>query len=140
MFTMKEVSGMTGLSYDTLKFYCNEGLIPNVKRDARNYRVFDEQDIAWIKALLCLRKCGMSIKEMKVFLDLCLQGETSIPQRMAILQDLKEELEDKKRLLDESLAYVDKKQAYYRRVQEGQAPYFSYLLPGFEGMENPLEQ
>ena len=42
-----------------------KGLVPNVKRDKNNRRVFDAHDIAWIKDLVCLKKCGMSIQEMK---------------------------------------------------------------------------
>lgn len=37
------------------KFYCNEGLVPNVKRDANKRRVFDESDVKWIKDLTCLK-------------------------------------------------------------------------------------
>ena len=48
---MKQTCEKTGLSYDTLKFYCNEGLVPNVKRDKNNYRVFSDKDIEWIKSL-----------------------------------------------------------------------------------------
>ena len=47
------------MTYQTLKFYCNEGVIPNVKRDHNNRRVFDEKDVKWIKDLTCLKKCGM---------------------------------------------------------------------------------
>ncbi len=42
-----------------------KGLVPNVKRDKNNRRVFDAHDIAWIKDLVCLKKCGMCIQEMK---------------------------------------------------------------------------
>ena len=51
MYTMKDVCHETGMTYEALKYYCNEGLVPNVKRDINNYRVFDERDIAWIKSL-----------------------------------------------------------------------------------------
>ena len=81
MYTMKQACEKTGMHYETLKFYCNEGLIPNVKRDKTNRRVFDAHDIAWIKSLTCLKKCGMSLKEMKEYLALCLQGQSSIPKR-----------------------------------------------------------
>ena len=47
---MKEVCKETNMPYETLKFYCNVGLVPNVKRNRNNYRVFDDKDIAWIKA------------------------------------------------------------------------------------------
>ena len=31
LYTMKETCNLTNLTYDTLKYYCNEGLVPNVK-------------------------------------------------------------------------------------------------------------
>ena len=40
MYSMKEACSLTDMTYENLKFYCNEGLVPNVKRDSRNYRVF----------------------------------------------------------------------------------------------------
>ena len=54
MFTMKQTCKQTQLSYETLKFYCNQGLVPNVKRDKNNHRNFDKKDIAWINSLNCL--------------------------------------------------------------------------------------
>ena len=54
LYSMKQTCEMTGLTYDALKFYCNEGLIPNVKRNKSNYRVFDDNDINWIKSLSSL--------------------------------------------------------------------------------------
>ena len=31
-YTMMQVCKETGMTYQALKFYCNEGLVPNVKR------------------------------------------------------------------------------------------------------------
>lgn len=87
LYSMKQTCEKTGLTYDTLKFYCNEGLIPNVKRDKNNYRVFNDNDIAWINSLSCLKNCGMSILEMKEYLDLCLKGEKTIIERKEILEN-----------------------------------------------------
>ena len=61
------IVALTGMTYENLKFYCKEGLVPNVKRDSRNYRVFDDHDIKWIQSLGCLRNCGLSIAEMKEY-------------------------------------------------------------------------
>lgn len=86
MYTMMQVCRELDMTYQTLKYYCNEGLVPNVKRDSNNRRVFDEKDVKWIKDLTCLKKCGMSIQEMKEYLDLCLQGEPTIVPRKEMLE------------------------------------------------------
>ncbi len=128
LYSMKETCDKTGLSYDTLKFYCNEGLIPNVKRNISNYRVFDDKDIEWIKSLTCLKKCDMSINEMKEYLALCLKGESSIPNRQNILNLKLKELEYKKKELDEAIAFINWKQNFYQDVLDGKTKYYSNLI------------
>ena len=127
MYTMKEVCQIVGWSYETLKYYCKEGLIPNVKRDKNNYRVFDENNIEWIKGLQCLKKCGMSLKDMRMYLDYCMQGPVSIPERVNMLNETKEDLERRKTEIQVSLNYIEQKKELYRDMQEGRKPYVSYV-------------
>lgn len=129
MYTMKDVCRETGMSYETLKFYCNEGLIPNVKRNANNYRIFDDRDVAWIKSLSCLKNCGMSIQEMKEYIELCLKGEASIPERKVILDSKKADLVMKMAEIQASIDYIDNKQNFYDDVLAGKTVYHSNLLP-----------
>ena len=128
LYSMKETCDKTNLTYDTLKFYCNEGLIPNVKRNKSNYRVFDDNDINWIKSLSCLKKCGMSISEMKEYLELCLKGKSSIPERQDILDAKLRELEHKKEEIQDAIDFVHWKQNFYKDVLSGKREYFSYLM------------
>lgn len=125
---MKQTCKKTGLTYDTLKFYCNEGLIPNVKRDKNNYRVFNDKDIAWINSLYCLKNCGMSILEMKKYLDLCLKGEQTILERKEILENKLRELEHKKQKIEDSIDYIHWKQNFYDDVLSGKTKYYSNLI------------
>ena len=125
---MKETCEKVGMSYQTLKFYCNEGLIPNVQRDKNNYRIFDDNNINWIKSLFCLKKCGMSLDEIKSYLDLCMQGQSSIPQRQIMLDAKQKELMLKKQEIEDSLAFINWKQNFYNDVLSGKTQYFSYLL------------
>ena len=129
LYSMKETCEKTGLTYDALKFYCNEGLIPNVKRNKSNYRVFDDNDINWIKSLSCLKNCSMSIVEMKEYLELCLKGKSSILERQGVLDAKLKELEDKKKKLEEAINFVHWKQNFYNDVLSGKREYFSYLIP-----------
>ena len=129
LYTMMQVCKQNNMTYQALKFYCNEGLIPNVKRDKNNRRVFDEHDIAWIESLTCLKKCGMSIQEMKEYLDMCLQGVPSIPQRKEMLAQKQEALREKIKELEDSVAYIDWKQNFYDEVLAGKRPYESNLIP-----------
>lgn len=129
MYSMKEACTLTNMTYENLKFYCNEGLVPNVKRDRRNYRVFDEHDIKWIQSLNCLKSCGISIAEMKQYLALCMEGEGTIPERKVILAEKKETLLKSITELQKAVAYIDWKQRFYDDVLSGKTAYYSNLVP-----------
>ena len=122
MYTMKEACAQTGLPYETLKFYCNQGLVPNVQRDAQNRRIFSDGDIGWIRSLECLKNCGMGIREMQEFLGLCQEGTSSIPRRKEILERKRLELEREQLRIRESLSYIDRKQAYYDSILSESSP------------------
>lgn len=128
MYTMMQVCRELDMTYQTLKYYCNEGLVPNVKRDSNNRRIFDERDVKWIKDLACLKKCGLSIQEMKKYLELCLQGESTIIPRKEMLKKKQEALRMSIKELEESVAYIDWKQNFYDEVLSGQRPYTSNLI------------
>ncbi|WP_195266450.1 MerR family transcriptional regulator [Clostridium sp. 1001275B_160808_H3] len=128
MYSMKDVCKQVNMSYETLKYYCNEGLIPNVKRDERNYRVFDDKDISWIKSLTCLKKCGMGITEMKQYVALCLDGESTIPKRKDILEKKKKTLLDKLQEINDCIDFINTKQQFYDDVLDGKIKYISNLI------------
>lgn len=128
MYTMKQTCEQVGMTYEALKFYCNQGLVPNVKRDKNNYRVFDERDIEWIKGLTCLKRCGMSIEDMKTYLALCLQGQSTIPERKVILEKQRKLLSEKISGLQKDIDYIDWKQSYYDGVLSGKIKYTSNVI------------
>lgn len=129
MYTMKQACEQTGLSYETLKFYCNQGLVPNVKRDSANRRIFSQRDINWINSLSCLKNCGMGIQEMREYLQLCLEGPSSIPRRKEILEIKHRQLLQQQKQIQESIDYIHWKQDFYDDVLAGKREYISNLTP-----------
>ncbi len=128
MYTMKEACEQVGISYETLRFYCNEGLVPNVKRDKNNYRNFDERNIRWLKSLQCLKKCDMSIKDMKKYMSLCLGGEATISERKLMLAVQKELLRNKINEINESIDFIDNKQKFFDGILAGEIKYTSNII------------
>ena len=128
MHTMKEACKLVNMSYETLKFYCKAGLIPNLRRDGHNRRIFSDRNIAWIDSLNCLRACGMGIDEMRRYMELCLEGESTIPERQHILVEKRRILIRRMEEIQRSIDYIDAKQAFYDDVLSGRARYFSNLI------------
>ncbi|CZQ92500.1 helix turn helix mercury resistance [Trichococcus palustris] len=90
MYTVKEVSKMLGMTEHTIRFYTDKGLVPSLQRNQNNNRLFDEKSIHWLKGAQILRGCGMSIEVIKAYVDLCLQGDSTIRERYEIILKQKE--------------------------------------------------
>ena len=116
------------MNYETLRYYCNLGLVTNVKRDKNNYRLFDDRDVAWIDGLQCLRKCGFSIKELQEYMELAKQGKDTIKKRQVMLDNKLNELLDKKKEIDQSINYIHEKNSYYNQVLKGEIIYTSNII------------
>ena len=101
--------------------------MPEVKRDKNNYRIFDEKNIVWLKGLQCLRKCGMSIKDMKLYMNYCIEGPSTIPQRKEMLNESKKSLLKKINEINECIDFIDNKQSFYDDVLDGKIEYISNL-------------
>lgn len=123
MYTVKEVCEMTGISYHTLKYYCRQGIIPQVGRDEANHRVFDEKNVGWIRSVLTLRNIHMGIEEMKEFSGLCLQGRETIPQRKQLLAAHEQKLLQEQERIAQALEELRATQQEYDDILAGRIPY-----------------
>lgn len=126
--TMKQVCDELNISYETLRFYCDEGLVPNVKRDANRYRKFDDRDLNWLKSVLCLKRCGMSVKAIKSYMCLCMHGTSTIFERKEILDEQKKKLLEQLAQIQNSINFIDTKQQYYDGVLARNIEYSSNLI------------
>ena len=71
----------------------------------------------------------MGIQEMRQYLQLCLEGPSSIPERKVILEEKRLELEQELKRVQDSIAYIDWKQQFYDEVLAGKREYISNLMP-----------
>lgn len=65
---------------------------------------------------------------MKEYLELCLQGESSIIPRKQMLAQKQEALRISIKELEDSVAFIDWKQNFYDEVLAGKRPYVSNLI------------
>lgn len=114
-YAIKAVSEKTGISIYTLRYYDKEGLFPFLYRNDKNVRVFSEADIEWITLIECLRRCNMRIEDIRNYINLCKQGNSTLQERYAIIKEqeviLQRQIED----LRESLEHIKYKREYYEK-------------------------
>ncbi|WP_438449098.1 MerR family transcriptional regulator [Gorillibacterium sp. sgz5001074] len=122
MHTVKEAALMTGLTEHAVRFYTDKGLVPSVQRNANNIRMFDEESINWLHGVKCLKQSGMSIERIKTYVDLCLEGDSTIPQRFALMMQHKKEALAKLEEAKRHVAHLEQKTDLYQAILEHRCP------------------
>lgn len=92
MYSIGQVAEMFGLPISTLRYYDKQGLFPKMER-VSGIRKFSETEIEALRVIECLKKSGLEIKDIKQFMDWCVEGSSTYPQRKALFEKQRERLE-----------------------------------------------
>lgn len=120
---------MFGLPISTLRYYDKEGLFPDIKRTS-GIRRFDEKEIESIRVIECLKKSGMEIKDIKQFMEWCVLGSETYPQRRALFLRQKEQVEAEIERMNRVLDMLKYKCWYYEQaIKDGNEERLRSLAP-----------
>jgi DNA-binding transcriptional MerR regulator len=112
-YSIGEVARIFGLSVPTIRYYDAEGLIPNLHRTTSGNRLFTKDNLETINMIGCLKKSGMSIKDIKTFISWCSQGDSTLSKRQEMFHQLKYSLTSQLHDLQSMLDVVNFKCRYY---------------------------
>lgn len=97
---------MFNISIYTIRFYDKEGLLPFVLRNKAGNRVFTESDVGLFRTICCLKDTGMQIKDIKKYIDLCMEGTDTIDLRKKLLLEHQEVIMSQINALNKNLDYI----------------------------------
>lgn len=121
LYTVGEMAKALGIPASTLRYYDKEGLLPFVERSSGGIRMFTDKDYEWLKVIECLKQSGLSIKEIRAFIDMAQRGdESSLAERRALFQARRDAVKKQMEEMRETLALLEFKCWYYEQaLQDG---------------------
>ena len=82
-YTVGEMAKMLDVPASTLRYYDKEGLLPFVARSSGGIRLFQDSDLEWLRVIGCMKKAGMSIKDIRQYIELAMQaGYSTAPDEV----------------------------------------------------------
>lgn len=118
-YTIGEVAEMMRVTPSTLRYYDQEGLLPEVNR-INGIRVFEDKDFAWLRMLNCLKNTNMSVKKIKEYVDLAKQGDGTLKARYNIIKEQKQNILEQIEQFQYYLKEIEFKEWYYETaIKEG---------------------
>ena len=130
MYSIGQVSEMFGLPISTLRYYDRQGLFPRMER-VSGIRQFSKSEIEALRMIECLKKAGMEIKDIRQFMDWCVEGPSTYPQRKAMFEAQKAHVEAEIERMNQTLDMLKYKCWYYEQaIQDGGEDALPAMIPG----------
>ena len=118
LYTIGDAAAKLGMPASTIRFYEKNGLIPNQQRSSDGRRLFDEDDLEWMRFVERLKVSGMPIKEIREYIDLYLHGDASIEERRRIVYSRRAAIDAQLEELMLARDFIDYKCWYYDVARE----------------------
>lgn len=129
MYTIGQVSEMFDLPISTLRYYDKEGFFPNIQR-VSGIRKFSETEIQSLRIIECLKKSGLEIKAIKLFMQWCNEGSTTYEKRHDLFLKQKQNVEAEIERLNHTLDILKYKCWYYEQaIKDGNEDRLQSLKP-----------
>ena len=129
MYSIGQVAEMFGLPISTLRYYDKQGLFPKMER-VSGIRKFSETEIEALRVIECLKKSGLEIKDIKQFMDWCVEGASTYPQRKALFEKQRKRLEAELIHMNKVLDMLKFKCWYYEQaVRDGCEDQVQSMIP-----------
>lgn len=120
VYSIGDIANMFNIPASTLRYYDREGLFPNVKRSNGGIRVFSDTEVGTLKVIECLKSTGMEIKDIKLFLDWCGEGDDTLQKRRDLFYERRKIVEKQLEAIQKTMEMIEYKCWYYETaVQAG---------------------
>ncbi|MGN0626400.1 MAG: MerR family transcriptional regulator [Oscillospiraceae bacterium] len=116
-YTVGEMAKRLGVTPSTLRYYDKEGLLPFVERSSGGIRMFKDSDFEWLQVIECLKKTGMSLSDIKHFVEMAMRGDETIDERLELIIKQKKLVEQKIDELENTLKVLEFKEWYYETAK-----------------------
>ena len=129
MYTIGQVADMFGLPVSTLRYYDKQGLFPELERTS-GIRRFGDTELEALRVIGCLKKAGMEIKDIRLFMEWCAEGPSTYPKRKAMFEERKAHMESEIVNMNRALDMLKFKCWYYEQaIQDGNEDRVKALIP-----------
>ena len=118
LYTVGEMAKRIGVPASTLRYYDKEGLLPFVERSQSGNRMFTDNDYGYFRIIDCLKRSGLTIREIREFIDLSKRGDETLAQRLELFQSRRQAVLEQMQALQKTLDVLEYKCWYYEKASQ----------------------
>lgn len=117
-YTIGNAAAELGMPASTIRFYEKNGLIPNQQRSSDGRRLFDEDDLEWIRFVERLKVSGIPIREIREYIRLYMAGDSTIEECRRIVYERRDAIDRQLKELELTRDFIEYKCWFYDVARE----------------------
>lgn len=131
MYSIKEITELTGFSLSTLRYYEQLGLLKDVPRNSSGVRYYTDTHRNRLESIACLKSMGMKMRNIESFYSYEENVSQYSEELLELLNKQREIIERQIVIQQQNLEHVDKKIEYFSKVNE--AVKLGQKIPKWQG-------
>lgn len=112
-----EASKSLEVSSRTVRYFCDAGYIPHVKRDRNYRRILTPAQFELLSILVRMKQAGFKKSEIKRYAKLARRGQETRSDRLAILTTKKHQLQNEIRDRQAAIDFIERQEELYNSAQ-----------------------
>lgn len=110
-YKRSQISKLTDIHIETLRYYESIGLIPSPERDSNGYKLYNEETIKTLIMIKQAKSCGLTLEETKEVLSL-LTDVNNVDYKI-----IAEIIDEKLSELDKKIEEINRSKSVLKRVK-----------------------
>ncbi|ELB05490.1 MULTISPECIES: MerR family transcriptional regulator [Enterococcus] len=139
MYSVGEVAKKMGVPTSTIRFYDRQGLLPFVKRDKAERRIFSENDVNMLNIISCFKNGNVPIKDIAKFVQMCMDGDSTLLERYELINEELVKLKIQIDELQENYKFLQYKKRYFKTAYEAGTESI-HFVPGTQNVQPDKRQ
>ncbi len=118
VYTVGEMAKMLEVPASTLRYYDKEGAAAVRGALPGRHADVSGEGLQWLQVIGCPKKAGMPLRDIRVYIELAMQGDDTIGERLALFEHQREVLREQMEQLQRTMDVLDYKCWYYETARE----------------------
>lgn len=136
-FSIGTAAKMTGVPASTIRYYEREGLLPSLGRSEGGQRTFESEDIEALEMIGCLKKSGMPVRDIALFMERCAEGDGTLRERLEMFLERRTAVRQQMAELQQTLDVIEYKCWYYQTAVDAGTEQAVRVMP-LEGIPETM--
>lgn len=128
-FSIGAAAKKTGVPASTIRYYEREGLLPSLSRSEGGQRTFEPEDIEALEMIGCLKKSGMPIRDIALFMERCTEGDETLRERLQMFLKRRTAVRQQMAELQRTLDVIEYKCWYYQTAVDAGTEQAARAMP-----------